>query len=168
MATKSQKTKESTDWFIDKARSAAGYRKNIIHNDKRGRDNTVIGKMYFFAYDPKHKDKLPVYDNFPLVFPIERYGDGFLGLNLHYLAESERAWLLGRLSKFSNNAMFDRSTVLNLTYDLLQSTKKLANTTRPCIKRYLFDHCYSKFIEVLPEEWEKAINLPVAQFVYKK
>jgi hypothetical protein len=168
MATNAQKTKESTDWFIDKARSAAGYRKNIIHNDKRGRDDTAIGRMYFFAYDPKHKDKLPVYDNFPLVFPIERYGDGFLGLNLHYLGEGERAWLLKKLSEFANNSKFDRTTVLKLTYNLLQSTKKLSKTTRPCIKRYLFDHCYSKFIEVLPEEWEKAINLPVAQFVYKK
>ena len=168
MATQAQKTKESTDWFIGKARSAAGYRKNIVNNDQRGRDDTVIGRMYFFAYDAKHKDTLPMWDKFPLVFPIERYGDGFLGLNLHYLAESERAWLLKKLSQFANNAKFDRSTVLKLTYDLLSTTKRLASTTRPCIKRYLFDHCRSKFIEVLPEEWDKAINLPVAQFVYKK
>ena len=168
MATQAQKTKESTDWFIGKARSAAGYRKNIVNNDQRGRDDTVIGRMYFFAYDAKHKDTLPMWDKFPLVFPIERYGDGFLGLNLHYLAESERSWLLKKLSQFANNAKFDRSTVLKLTYDLLSTTKRLASTTRPCIKRYLFDHCRSKFIEVLPEEWDKAINLPVAQFVYKK
>ena len=64
------KEKEATDWFIGKARSAAGYRKNIVKNDERGRDGAVIGKMYFFIYDPKHKDTLPMYDRFPLVFPI--------------------------------------------------------------------------------------------------
>ena len=168
MATTAQKAKESSDWFIGKARSAAGYRKNIVNNDRRGRDDTTIGRMYFFAYDAKHKDTLPVWDKFPLVFPIERYGDGFLGINLHYLSEGERSWLLGKLSEFANNDKFDRTTTLKLTYDLLQSTKRMASITRPCIKRYLFNHCRSKFIEVLPEEWEKAINLPVAQFVNKK
>ena len=168
MATNAQKTKESSDWFIGKARSAAGYRKNIVNNDKRGRDDTAIGRMYFFAYDAKHKDTLPMWDKFPLVFPIERYGDGFLGINLHYLNEGERTWLLRKLSEFANNKKFDRSTVLKLTYDLLQSTKRMASATRPCIKRYLFDHCRSKFVEVYPDEWDKAINLPVAQFVYKK
>ena len=45
------------------------------------RGNTMIGKMYCYWYDPKTKDKLPRWDRFPLVIPIERYGDGFLGLN---------------------------------------------------------------------------------------
>jgi len=158
------KTKEASDWFIGKARSAAGYRKNIINNSERGRDGTVIGKMYFFKYDPKYKDTLPMYDRFPLVFPIERYGDGFLGINLHYLAPGERGWLINKLTEFRNNTKMNETTRLRLTYDLLQTTKRLASVTRPCIKRYLFDHVRSKFIEVMPDEWERAINLPVAQW----
>jgi len=55
-------------------------------------------------------------------------------------------------------------TRLRLTYDLLSSSKKLAKTTRPCVKRYLFSHVRSKFIEIVPSEWQKAINLPVAMF----
>lgn len=162
------KTKEASDWFIGKARSAAGYRKNIVNNTERSRDGTVIGKMYFFKYDPKYKDTLPMYDRFPLVFPIERYGDGFLGINLHYLAPGERGWLIGKLTEFRNNSKMNETTRLRLTYDLLQTTKRLAAATRPCIKRYLFDHVRSKFIEVLPGEWENAINLPVAQFEYNR
>lgn len=162
MATREQQ--DSTDWFIGKARSAAGYRKNLIKNDERGRDATVIGKMYFFAYDPKYKDTLPMYDRFPLVFPIEPYGNGFLGLNLHYLSPAERSWLLGKLKEFSSSNKMTPNTRLRLSYDLLQTTKKLASTTRPCVKRYLFSHVRSKFIEMTPDEWEKAINLPVAQF----
>ena len=44
-----------------------------------------LGGLYFFYYDPKTKDSLPYYDTFPLVLALERYNDGFLGLNLHYL-----------------------------------------------------------------------------------
>ena len=158
--------KDSTDWFIGKARSAAGYRKNLVSSDERGRDNAIIGKMYFFAYDPKMKKTLPMYDRFPLVFPIEPYNDGFLGLNLHYLNPNERKWLLNKLKDFRNNSKFNSTTRLKLSYDLLASTKKLASVSRPCVKRYLFSHVRSKFIEMTPEEWDKAIGLPVAQFEY--
>lgn len=158
--------KESTDWFIGRARSAAGYRKNLVSSDERGRDNAIIGKMYFFAYDPKMKKTLPMYDRFPLVFPIEPYNDGFLGLNLHYLNPGERAWLLNKLKDFRNNNKFNATTKLKLSYDLLASTKKLASVSRPCVKRYLFSHVRSKFIEMEPAEWDKAIGLPVAQFEY--
>lgn len=161
------KQKEATDWFYGKARSAAGYRKNIINNHERGRDSTVIGKMYFFAYDPKTKDKLPVYDKFPLVFPIERYGDGFLGLNLHYLSQGERRLLLAKLDDFKTNKRYDEMTRLRLSYDLLSSTKKLNTLSRPCVKRYLFSHVRTKFIEITSNEWENAIMLPVEFFVRK-
>jgi len=160
------KEKDSTDWFIGKARSAAGYRKNLVSSDERGRDNAIIGKMYFFAYDPKMKKTLPMYDRFPLVFPIEPYNDGFLGLNLHYLNPGERAWLLNKLKDFRNNSKFNTTTRLKLSYDLLASTKKLASVSRPCVQRYLFSHVRSKFIEMTTEEWDQAIGLPVAQFEY--
>jgi hypothetical protein len=166
MVSKS-KDKESADWFIGKARSASGYRKNIVNSDTRGRDATVIGRMYFFYYDPKLKKTLPVYDRFPLVFPIEMYGDGFLGLNLHYLNVAERAALIHRLSEYKSNNKMNSNTRLRLTYDLLANTKKLATLSKPCIKRYLFDHVRSKFIEIEANEWDKAINLPVELFVHK-
>lgn len=162
------KTKDSTDWFIGKARSASGYRKNIASNAERARDSATIGKMYFFYYDPKTKDKLPVYDRFPLVFPIERYSDGFLGLNLHYLAGSERTYLLNKLMEFKSSAKLTETTRLRLSYDLLAGAKKIKGVMGPCVKRYLFDHVRSKFIEVPANEWEKVINLPVELFVRKK
>jgi len=49
-----------------------------------------LGKMYFFVYNPKHKITLPYYDMFPLVLPIERYSNGFLGINFHFLAPKDR------------------------------------------------------------------------------
>ena len=156
------------DWFVQRARTAAGYRRNIVKNDERSRDNTVIGRMYFFWYDPKHKKTLPIYDKFPMVFPIERYTDGFLGLNLHYLNYGQRMYLLGMLSQFANNKKLTPTTRLKLSYDLLSSSRSLNNLSRPCIKRYLFSHCQSRFIEITPDEWDKAAELPVEYFVEKK
>lgn len=165
MATTQQ---DSTDWFYNKASSAGAIRKNIASNTERSRDSTVIGKMYFFYYDAKMKKVLPMYDRFPLVFPIERYADGFLGLNLHYLYPAERQAFLNKLKEFTNNKKYNETTRLRMTYDLLASTKSLAASGRPCIKRYLFGHVRSKFIEIPANEWDKAIDLPVALFVYNK
>ena len=150
---------------MGKATSAAGYRRKIMGNAERSRTNTTIGKMYFFWYDPKHKDKLPIYDRFPLVFPIERYPDGFLGLNMHYLSFGERAALLDQLSKFRSNNKMNETTKLRVTYDLLASTKRLATASRPCIKRYLFTQVRSPFVEITADEWDKALELPVAVWV---
>lgn len=164
MPTAEQQTK-AVNWFIGKAKTAAGFKKKLFSNEERQRSRGVIGKMYFFSYDPKHKLTLPMYDRFPLVFPIERYSDGFLGLNLHYMAHGERAVLLNRLSSFRNNNAYNERTKLNLSYALLASTKKL-DMARPLIKRYLFGHVRSKFIEITADEWDMAIALPVDQWVY--
>lgn len=161
-------SKQASEWFSSKIKSANGYRNAIVKSTDRSRSTTVIGKMYFFYYDPKTKDKLPVYDRFPLVFPIERYSDGFLGLNLHYLSGGERSALLNRLLEYKNNTRLTETTRLRLSYDLLSSAKRLASTARPTIKRYLFNHVRSNFIEVPATEWEMAIQLPVELFVTKK
>jgi hypothetical protein len=156
---------EMQTWFMGKASSAAGYRKKIMSNEDRKKENAAIGRMYFFWYDPKHKDKLPIYDRFPLVFPIERYPDGFLGLNMHYLSFKERSALLGALMKHRSNSKMDDTTKLRITYDILASSKRLASASRPCIKRYLYTQVRSQFVEITADEWDKALELPVAVWV---
>ena len=75
----------STEWYKDKIREfGKPTSTQLIRQGKRGR-NVQFGKLNMFMYDPKLKKKLPYYDTFPLVLPIESYSDGFLGLNLHYL-----------------------------------------------------------------------------------
>ena len=159
---------ELNDWLSTKAQTASGLRRSIVSHPERNKNLAVIGKMYFFWYDPKHKATLPYYDRFPLVFPLEPYSDGFLGLNLHYLSVGEREELLGKLTEFANSKNFLPSTKLNLSYSLLNNSRKLASLSRPCVKRYLFGHVRSKFIEVTANEWDKAIQLGVELFVTKK
>lgn len=162
------KSEDAKNWFSSKIKSASGYRNAIIKTTERSKSTAVVGKLFFFYYDPKTKDKLPIYDRFPLVFPIEKYSDGFLGLNLHYLSGGERSALLNRLLEYKNNSRLTETTRLRLSYDLLSSSKKLASSSRPTIKRYLFNHVRSNFIEVPATEWEMAIQLPVELFVRKK
>ena len=161
-----EKTEKLGEWLTEKARTATGYRNNILKNSSRAHGLAVVGKMFFYWYDPKHKATLPVYDRFPLVMPIEPYEDGFLGLNIHYLGVPARTMLLAELMKHKNNKFMDERTKLMVSYDLL-SRMKMVKMASPAIKRYLNSHIRSQLVEVTPEEWPKAIKLPVAQFVYR-
>jgi len=139
-------------------------RHRLLRDYKGNRTSSAgIGSMYFFGYDPKHKATLPYYDKFPLVFPIEQYSDGFLGLNLHYLDFSSRALLMDRLIEVSNNKLYDESTKLSISYGVISSMKKYKMAI-PCIKRYLSDHVETKFISIPPDEWKIAIYIPVHDF----
>jgi hypothetical protein len=160
---------ELQEWLIDKALSSSPSvaRKLILYNDQRGRDSPIVGRLYLFKYDPQWKQKLLQYDRVPLVFPIEQYGNGFLGLNIHYLSMGERSALIEELLQFRNNTKMDESTKLLISYQLLQSISSAASLARPCVKRYLFRQVRSKFIEILPSEYDRAIQLPVEDWVFK-
>ena len=100
-----------------------------------------------FIYDPKLKNKLPYYDTFPLVLPIERYGDGFLGINFHYLPYALRARLLSRLDP-------------NANYSALKNVRLV----KPTLKRYLNSNVRSRFRKLEEEDFMTAIMLPVQRF----
>jgi len=122
-----------------------------------------IGRMFFYFYDPKTKDKLPYYDVFPLVIPISPYKDGFLGLNLHYIHPRHRIVLLDKLSGIMNNNRYDETTRLSISYGYLKSYSRAYEAT-PCIKRYLYSHITSRFLEVTADEWDICALLPFEDF----
>ena len=142
-------------------------RKTVTNFTSRSRDSTIVGKMYFFKYNPKFKNMLPRYDRFPMAIPIEMYSNGFLGLNLHYLDMGSRSAMVSLLLEYKNNKYMDERTKMKISYDMISISRKLSSISRPCIHRYLYDHCMSKFIEIYPEEWDKAIQLPTEDWVFK-
>lgn len=164
-----QRTSAAQQWLREKvtALRIPSNRSNILNDAKRISARAFIGRMYFYHYDPKLKDILPVWDKFPLVIPIEMYDDGFLGLNLHYLNPYNRLALLDRLYDFANNDKYDDTTRLNLSYSLLSSSRRY-KLIEPCIKRYLLSHIRSSLIYIEPDNWETAIFLPTEKMVYKK
>ena len=158
------RTNAARDWLRAKFKSLNPTPQTLMRDRERLRNNSFIGRMYFYFYDPKHKDTLPYYDRFPLVIPIERYPDGFLGLNLHYIHPKQRIILLDKLSDVATNNRFDDKTKLRISYEYLAAASKAFEAT-PCIKRYLFSHIDSRFLEISAEEWDIAVMLPVESFV---
>jgi hypothetical protein len=158
------RTNKARAWLRAKVKDLNPTRQGIMADRIRLKDRSIIGRMYFFYYDPKMKDSLPYYDRFPLVLPIERYPDGILGLNLHYIHPKQRIILLDKLSEFTNNDKYDKTTKLRLSYDLLKSASRIFEAT-PCIKRYLFNHIDSRFLEIEAGEWDIAALLPMESFV---
>lgn len=158
------RTKESRAWFMAKAKNLRSInRENLMQQAPiKKRSNNVAGRMYMFFYDPKHKDTLPYYDAFPLVFVIGPAKGGFLGLNIHYLPPLLRAKFLDALMDIAGSKITD-NTKLDLTYELLQRTSKL-KYYKPCLKHYLNSHVKSKFAEVPAPEWEIATFLPTADW----
>lgn len=163
------RTRRSQAWLMNKitALKIPSSRGNLLNDPKRGTGTVIIGKMFFYHYEPKHKDTLPVYDKFPLVLPMEMYSDGFLGLNLHYLDPMNRLYLLDLLHDFISNTKYDDTTRFKLSYQVLASSKRY-KIIEGCIKRYLFGHIMSSMIYIEPDSWETAIFLPSAKMVYKR
>jgi len=162
------RAKAAGDWFRSivnrtKGKFSDETPKTILQRSESLVSKSVLGKMYFYSYDPKWKNDLPWYDTFPLVFPIEKYENGFLGLNFHYLAPKHRAILMDQLKMFANNKKYDETTKLKLTYDMLKGFTKIKRA-RPTVHRYLTSKVKSKFVLVNADEWEVALFLPVERF----
>lgn len=138
-------------------------RLEIIKDREAQRNKTMVGRFYFFMYTAKTKETLPYWDRFPMTIVLQRYSDGFLGLNLHYINPRDRAILLTQLKRFATGPLTDERTRLRLSYPILSAMHQLYRAT-PCIKRYLANHIQSRFIEVPPIEWDIAAVLPVQDF----
>ena len=162
------KARAAGNWFrslVNRARGAFSDEtpQSILTRSESLTSRSLLGKMYFYSYNPKWKDKLPWYDTFPLVFPIEEYNNGFLGLNFHYLCPKDRAILMDQLKVFANNKKYDETTKLRLTYNMLKGFSKIKRA-KPTVHRYLSSKVNSKFVLVNADEWEVALFLPVERF----
>lgn len=164
----SKQTNEATAWYRKAAKNLGSITPSNIPADKDRFSPTInrysIGRMYMFHYSAKHKDTLPYWDRFPLVFPIELYNDGFLGINLHYISPIVRAKLMTSLYETISNKNLDDTTRLKINYEILRSASQF-KYFKPCVKRYLFTHVKSRYMYVSPAEWDVTIMLPTEQFV---
>jgi len=159
------RTKESREWFRKKIRNLKNINREALMKEDPLKQTTeeIIGSMYMFSYDPKHKETLPYYDTFPLVVVVGPAEGGFYGLNLHYLPPILRAKMLDALMEITTNKKFNDSTRFKMSYELLAKTAKL-KYFKPCFKHYLNEHVKSKFAMVPSPEWEIATFLPTANF----
>lgn len=156
---------QSLEWFKKRlAKVKSVNRKELLKDDSYiVRAKPLVGRMFMYFYDPKHKKTLPYYDRFPLIFMVEKAEGGFYGINLHYLPPKFRAIFFDKLTGFTNNKRYDKSTRLRLSYNLLKNASKLS-MFGPCFKHYLSEHVRSKIVEIPASEWESALFLPTEMF----
>lgn len=157
------------DWYRERARATQNINVSRLINGNQDhiKANVMPGHMYIFNYDPKHKETLPFYDRYPIVFPIKIEADSFLGLNLHYLPHLYRAKLMDALYDLTTDKKFDEKTRLRLSYNLLNSATKY-KYFEPCVKRYLKSHVRSRFLNIPSNEWDIALFLPLERFTVSK
>lgn len=169
------RTAAAREWYRDQAKGVTRTARNRSQGDKlirelrsdseRRQDSRfIMGNMYLFAYDPKHKDTLPYYDRFPLIFPINKAKGGFLGINMHYLPPMLRAKLMDQLYTVLTNKNFDETTRLKASYNILNSASKFREF-KPTIKHYLNAHVRTKPAYINPSEWDIALFLPTQKFI---
>lgn len=159
-------SRESFNWLkrkIVELRNPANITREIVKEKDRYTRTFRIGMLYFFSYDPKTKADLPYYDTFPLVLVLEKYPDGFLGLNLHYLPIKYRIAFLSKLMSLAILDDSDDIKRMRVSYEILNASKRYKEF-RPCLKKYLYGHLKSRMLTIKPNEWDVASMLPVHRF----
>ena len=159
-------TMKSLKWFQEEVKDMRTPNRAKLLDDENliKKNRPLVGRMFLYQYDPKHKKTLPYYDRFPLIFMVDKAEGGFYGLNLHYLSPKWRAIFFDRLTDYTNNNKYNRNTRLKLSYDLLKRSSRLS-AFGPCFKHYLTNHVKSRIVEVPADHWESVLFLPTEQFV---
>lgn len=156
----------SAKWFFNKAQKLRyGDPDDIMSARERQKAGIQYGKMYHFFYLAKHADskKLPYWDMFPLVFPIDPKPGGFLGINLHYLPPQLRIQLMSRLYDLAAGGKYDKRTKLVISYQILKAASGMS-AFKPCVKWYLSSYVQSPFVQLYYNEWAMAAALPTQRF----
>lgn len=161
--------KRSKAWFDERikflsTKKITPNRLMVTEEGNKLTSNIEPGKLYSYYYMPKNWKTLPYYDTFPMVFPYDRDSTTFIGLNLHYLDYYYRFEVFRELMKTANNKSLSDDTKLKYNWDLIKSVSRL-KPAKHCIKRYLFSHVQSPFLEFTPKDWTTALTLPVERFV---
>lgn len=159
-------TSKARTWYFNELKSMRVNRQALLRDSETIKKSRPLpGRMFMFFYEPKHKDTLPYYDQFPLIIMVEsaKPKKGFYGLNFHYLDYRKRAILLSRLLQYSNNKKYDESTRLRLSYNLLKGASRL-DAFKPCFKHYLPGQIRGQVKMVPADYWETALFFPSEQF----
>ena len=154
--------RKSASWYRNAVSSIADKvtARKLINQNKLNQQPSQ-GRLNLFFYDPKTKDKLPYYDTFPLVLPLEPIKGGFLGMNFHYLPPILRFRLLESVhSKFATRVELNKNNKFDVSYNRIKNV----SFVKPTIKKYLYGYVRSNFLRIDVDEAALAVYLPVQQF----
>ena len=154
-------TDRSATWYRSQVnRIARGKTAGQLFREGKLQGRPSVGRLNLFGYNPKLRAKLPYYDIFPLVLPLEPIKGGFMGMNFHYLPPLLRFRLLERMQARASDRRFDSNTKFEVNYDDVKSIK----IVKPTIKKYLYAYCQTGFLRINADDAAIAIYLPVQRF----
>ena len=148
---------KSYDWYRKQVQSMTTPGARSLIRQGKATIAPKYGVMNLFGYDPKFKETLPLYDRFPLIFPLEPAKGGFYGINFHYLQPGARVNFLRQLSRFASDKNYDKKT----RYNIGELSGRYFKRT---IKHYLTKQVRTSFLNITADEMAIAIFLPVARF----
>jgi len=149
----------STRWYRSKITSLGGTTMTAEQHIEEGYATAKpnYGMMNLFHYQPQTAEKLPFYDLFPLVIPVEKNRDGFTGINFHFLSIPMRVAFLNLLTEAFAD---DRMEKLNLTWRQISGLGK----SKVTVRRYKARNVKSMFLRIPVEDMLIAVLLPVQRF----
>ena len=154
-------TDRSATWYRSQVnRIASGKTAGQLFREGKLQTRPSVGRLNLFGSNPKLRAKLPYYDIFPLVLPLEPIKGGFMGMNFHYLPPLLRFRLLERMQARASDRRFDSNTKFEVNYDDVKSIK----IVKPTIKKYLYAYCQTGFLRINADDAAIAIYLPVQRF----
>jgi hypothetical protein len=164
------KNPKNTEWLaknLAKIRTSMNPKTFIEQSETVASGGLLPGRMFFFGYNPKTKNELSFWDQFPIIVYLHPQPGGFLGINFHYLSPMMRAKFLNGVISYANdpnwNTSNSKKTRLQVSYSQL---KKIA-TLKPykyCIKRYYTSNIVTKLAFIPPTEWKTVPFFPLEQF----
>ena len=159
-----KRSQESLEWFKGRLRKIRQpVNKLITDDDFPVVSKPELGRMHMYRYDAKYQDVLPYWDKFPLTIVFEFLADGFMGINLHYIAPRYRTPLLLSLYEIATDNEQDEERRVMLSYQLIKTVSGL-RYAKPCVKRYLYAHIDYRIAEVPMDYWDMMVMLPSQQF----
>ena len=154
-------TDRSATWYRTQVNKiASGKTAGQLFREGKLQGRPSVGRLNLFGYNPKLRAKLPYYDIFPLVLPLEPTKGGFMGMNFHYLPPLLRFRLLERMQARASDRRFDSKTKFEVNYDDVKNIK----IVKPTIKKYLYAYCQTGFLRINADDAAIAIYLPVQRF----
>ena len=154
-------TDRSATWYRTQVNKiASGKTAGQLFRDGTLQGRPSVGRLNLFGYNPKLRAKLPYYDIFPLVLPLEPISGGFMGMNFHYLPPLLRFRLLERMQARASDRRFNKNTRFEVNYDDVKAIKLV----KPTIKKYLYAYVQTGFLRINADDAAVAIYLPVQRF----
>lgn len=120
-----------------------------------------LGSMLLFVYDAKHKATLEFWDTLPIVIPIARYGDRFLGWNLHYCPYT---WRISLAKELMKNISWKKRLTYKDVKSAFESAKVPLGFLQLTIRTYLYSHIRSNVKEFNSLNYELAIKEVMPRF----